>query len=778
MSDTPLNKVLGIVSSHNLHLTESKGNGWTACCPAHDDKNPSLSITEATDGKVLLHCFAGCSSENVVSALGITMSDLFPKGNVDTTYVKPVENDGFVDSSGKGQQFESMTGAIKSWEKLLGKCSKDWLYHDEEGNPVAATLRWDLPDGGKDIRPVSLHDNQWTTKGMLEPRTLYNLPKVIGSDVVFICEGEKAADAVNFIGLTATTSVNGAQSPGKTDWSPLAGKKVVILPDNDEPGKKYAAEVAQILSRLMPQPSVKVADLTQDWPDLPEKGDAHDWVEHYDAVESETLKERLESLADAEVVLEPERTELSHSEFQAFPVEVLPNPVREFVDSTAKSIGCDPSCIVLPLLTLLGSAIGNTRRLRLKPGWDVPPILWTLLVGKSGSSKTPAWSKVMELLVPFEKKADKQYRRALEGYQNQLDLHRRDKKKLNNSQSTDSEDTASQSKPVRPKPRRYSVTDTTVEALAMLLHENDRGLLLARDELAGWISSFDKYSKGGSSSDASSYLSMFNALPLQVDRKTGELQSIYVPHAAVCISGGIQPTVLQRVVGTAHRENGLLARFLFTFPPQNKKRWTDVGVDLGKIKAVQDVLEKLYDLPFGTDDVGDAVPKIVQLSLDAKKAFIDYFDEHADEQLGLDDDLSAAWSKLEEYPARLALIIHLSRWAANEAVNVDVDEVDESSMQAGITLAKWFCEETRRVYDLIDQSEAEEQQAKLVDWIRNNGSSVTSRDVQRGIRSIKKNEDAENALEALVKNGIGYWKDLPPGTRGGRPTRNFVLHPV
>ena len=161
------------------------------------------------------------------------------------------------------------------------------------------------------------------------------------------------------------------------------------------------------------------------------------------------------------------------------------------------------------------------------------------------------------------------------------------------------------------------------------------------------------------------------------------------------------------------------------------------------------------------------------MSVDAKKAFVDYYDSHAEEQLGLDDDLSAAWSKLEEYAARLALIIHLSRWAATEAVNAD--EVDESSMQAGITLAKWFCEETRRVYDWIDQSETEEQQSKLVDWIRCKGGSVTSRELCRGQRSIKNVEDAEKELDALVKAGMGYWQDKPPGSGGGRPTRMFHL---
>ena len=54
-------------------------NSWIACCPAHNDKNPSLSIKETKDGDVLLHCFAGCGVDDVVAALGLEMSDLFSK---------------------------------------------------------------------------------------------------------------------------------------------------------------------------------------------------------------------------------------------------------------------------------------------------------------------------------------------------------------------------------------------------------------------------------------------------------------------------------------------------------------------------------------------------------------------------------------------------------------------------------------------------------------------------------------------------------------------------
>ena len=70
---TPVEKMLGM-------LTKVKGrNGsWTACCPAHDDRGPSLAIRETPDGRVLVHCFAGCETRSVLQALGMDMTDLFP----------------------------------------------------------------------------------------------------------------------------------------------------------------------------------------------------------------------------------------------------------------------------------------------------------------------------------------------------------------------------------------------------------------------------------------------------------------------------------------------------------------------------------------------------------------------------------------------------------------------------------------------------------------------------------------------------------------------------
>lgn len=51
---------------------------WVACCPAHEDKNPSMTVRETSDGLVLIHCFAGCSAESILGACGLQFDDLFP----------------------------------------------------------------------------------------------------------------------------------------------------------------------------------------------------------------------------------------------------------------------------------------------------------------------------------------------------------------------------------------------------------------------------------------------------------------------------------------------------------------------------------------------------------------------------------------------------------------------------------------------------------------------------------------------------------------------------
>src|SRR5262249_54892421 len=101
--------------------------------------------------------------------------------------------------------------------------------------------------------------------------------------------------------------------------------------------------------------------------------------------------------------------------------------------------------------------------------------------------------------------------------------------------------------------------------------------------------------------------------------------------------------------------------------------------------------------------------------------------------------------------------------------------LDVASMNAGITLAKWFKGEARRVYAMLNESDAEQDQRRLLEWVGRKGGSVTIREVQMGCRWLREPGAAEAALESLVKAGRGCWRDNPTTETGGRPTRVFVL---
>lgn len=171
--------------------------------------------------------------------------------------------------------YPNAQAAFDAYARVLGRIhDTSWEYHDAAGIVCGFILRWNGPDG-KQIRPVSRIGDGWICGAMPEPRPLYRLLDVAEAEQVFVTEGEKSAEAVWGLGLTATTSSGGAKASRKTDWAPLAGKDVVVLPDNDQPGEQYAQTVAEILRTLDPRPTVRIVRL----PGLPEKGDAADFIE-------------------------------------------------------------------------------------------------------------------------------------------------------------------------------------------------------------------------------------------------------------------------------------------------------------------------------------------------------------------------------------------------------------------------------------------------------------------------------------------------------------------
>ena len=267
-----------------LEKVQPAGQGkWQALCPAHDDHHPSLSIKQGDNGKPLLHCHAGCTYEQICQALEIQRLNpaALPPGR--PAKPKPKQRPLY-------DSFEAAIQAICA--QTRAKHTGSWTYHRTDGREAFRVARFDRPDGDKQYRPLHKTVEGWVIADPPGLLPLYNLPELKNSGLVYVVEGEQCADSAQSIGLLATTSAHGAKAANKTDWQPLAGREVVILPDNDKEGRRYADEVSRILFELDPTTSIKIVKL----PGLKEKGDIADFISTNNTCGPDAVRLQIEAL--------------------------------------------------------------------------------------------------------------------------------------------------------------------------------------------------------------------------------------------------------------------------------------------------------------------------------------------------------------------------------------------------------------------------------------------------------------------------------------------------
>ncbi|HMV86802.1 MAG TPA: hypothetical protein PLD20_17960 [Blastocatellia bacterium] len=229
---------------------KKQGKEWQGKCPAHKDKTPSLSISRGDDGRVLLYCHTGCSFESIVSALGFEMSDLFAERKPEPNYVEECAYD-----------YRNELG-----ELLFQAVRKRLVNPDQCPDAKRKQFAQRQPDGQGGWR--------WNLKGVR--RVLYRLPELMAAHpdaTIFICEGEKDVDRLIELGLVATTNPMGAGKWRDEFSEVLQGHEIVILPDNDKPGREHAQAVARSLNGKAA--SIQIIEL----PKLPEGGDVSDWLD-------------------------------------------------------------------------------------------------------------------------------------------------------------------------------------------------------------------------------------------------------------------------------------------------------------------------------------------------------------------------------------------------------------------------------------------------------------------------------------------------------------------
>lgn len=258
-------------------------NAWAARCPAHADTNPSLSIGIGEGGRILLCCHAGCTQQAVADALNLKFSDLSGNGHAQPARPVPAR------PATKAKAMPPRKSAIVA----------SYPYCNAKGELVYEVLRME-PKDFRQRRPDG--NGGWIPNLKDTPRLLYRLPQLMAADpeqLVFISEGERDVDSLRDIGLTATTNSGGALKWSKlSDDSALEGRRVVILPDRDEPGRKHAVDVATRLHGRAAE--VRIVELDG------EGKDVSDWIEHHDSRTADELREMLLARAAAAPLWQPD----------------------------------------------------------------------------------------------------------------------------------------------------------------------------------------------------------------------------------------------------------------------------------------------------------------------------------------------------------------------------------------------------------------------------------------------------------------------------------------
>ena len=457
--------------------------------------------------------------------------------------------------------------------------------------------------------------------------------------------------------------------------------------------------------------------------------------------------------------------------YEPFPVQELPHPIRGFVVASSASMHCDAAYVALPLLVSLASAVGNSRRVLLKPDWLEPCNLWGAAVGRSGTGKSPGNDKGTQFAHEQDRLAHKEYRKKREQYESTKQQFDRDYSKWRKSKG----DEPPPSRPNPPPEARHVVSDTTVESVVSQLASSPRGLLLTRDELSGWFGSFGQYKQGHGLGEEALWIEMYGGRPVRVDRKSSGA-SVYAPRASVSITGGVTPTVLRRCLTPERIGSGMAARFLFIMPPEAPQLWSDASVDPNLVEEVRSVFRHLYSLTGQSETEEDGITPIdVPLSPGARAKFIEFHDALRREQPDLDDATNAAWSKFVGVAARIALVLHCVKDAVCPAWPPD-QPIAEDAMAAAIAITKWFQNETRRVYAFLAEDVAARRLRLGLAVAHRRGGRATPRELQRAHPAdFPDAEVAKSTLDALVGQGHGCWDRTVPGSSGGRPSEVFVL---
>ena len=367
---------------------------------------------------------------------------------------------------------------------------------------------------------------------------------------------------------------------------------------------------------------------------------------------------------------------------RAFPVMVFPEKIRRIIENTCQDLNFPTSYIAASLFLAVSVAVGNSRLLKVRDGWKVKPILYMALLGRPGAVKTHPINYALAPLKKSDNETLARYAKELEKYRKTPVTERTDK----------------------PKARQIIVKDATIEAIAKVLLSNRHGICIHFDELNGWFGSFNRYHKSGS--DEEQWLSLYSGDSIVVNRKTLD-DVISVPDPFVCVIGSIQPNVLIKCFKGQKTDNGFLFRILFVENSSDGAAvlWNDEDLPSN---AGEEWNNFLMNILYSSKQIEDN-ETIAEYTFDEQAwSLIRHWqnDKEIEFSNNGEDHIIAIFRKIQDYALRFCLPIQVMREISGEAK--ESRKIDGISVARAISLAEYFLENAKNVYETIQYSGKED----------------------------------------------------------------------
>ena len=426
----------------------------------------------------------------------------------------------------------------------------------------------------------------------------------------------------------------------------------------------------------------------------------------------------------------------------------------EWITAAAEAAACPPDYVAAPLLVAASALIGHARWAQATPGWTEPPHLWLGVVGEPGSGKSPGSDVLMRDVLPEIE------RRMLADFPDRLLAWRVDtalSKAAKQRSRQELRDATAPGTPVIPAPvfvtsppepqiPRLRQHDVTIEKIAALLAcAAPKGLLIVRDELAGWIASMNSFNSGA----RAFWIEAYGGRPYRVERKT-DPEPIVVPRLAVAVYGGTQPDKLARLMREG--DDGLLGRLLWVWPEPVPFR---LGQQPPRVHWATRALDRLRELDLHGGD--PPRPIFVPLDVEVRGSLERLGRNMQERQQAAEPLLRSALDKARGQALRLALVLEFLWWCGEEsALPPPIRISPRAFVAAGVLITEYCLPMASRAYGNAGPITREHNAAILARWImRARPETVHPRHLQREVRlpSLRTAPHIRGAAEILVAAG-------------------------